>query len=71
VPRRHICTDISDEHFEYFNACARIRNIALGPLFGRLLAEIGKSQLVLPILDDGSKRVRRGVGEHRYSEPRK
>jgi hypothetical protein len=69
--RRHICADISDEHMEYFNACARIRNIALGPMFGRLLSAIAQDQLVLSILDDDSKPCRRGAGEHRYVEPRK
>jgi hypothetical protein len=56
---------IADEHGPYFNACARLRNMSIAALLGRLVDIIGRDQLVLSILDDDSKPDRQ-KGAHRY-----
>jgi hypothetical protein len=54
----------SAEHYEYFSSCARIRGIGIGVLVARLLKEIAEGQLVLAILDDGSRRHRNKYETH-------
>lgn len=57
---------IADEYEEYFDTCARIRNISKTALLGRLIDVIGRDQLVLSVLDDDSKSDDRPKGAHGY-----
>jgi hypothetical protein len=70
MARRHFCMDMSDEHFEYFAACARIRDVSMTGLFRRLAAEIASAQLVQPILDDQSKTATLAKAENSYRAPK-
>jgi hypothetical protein len=57
--------NVSPERAEYFEACARIREITVTRLFEKLVDIIADDQLVLGILDDESKPCRE-PGKHRY-----
>lgn len=59
-----ITLDKSD--LEYFDACARIRNVALRSLLRRLMKVIARDVMVGGILDDEDELRRRAKGEHRY-----
>jgi hypothetical protein len=65
--RRHLNIDISDPHFEYLDACARIRGITMSGLVGRLLHTIAENQLVL---DDSSTQNLR-LGEWKRKDVRR
>ena len=52
---------------EYFEACARIRDITRARLFDRLLRAIAADHLVQSVLDDGSRPCR-VKGEHRWRD---
>jgi hypothetical protein len=58
--------DESSDEGRYLIACARIRNCSMTSLGKRLLEAIAKDQMVLSILDDDSKPVRR-KREHKFS----
>ena len=51
---------------EYFNNCARIRDVALHSLLRRLLATIAEDEMVAAILDDADCLRERRQGEHRW-----
>jgi hypothetical protein len=64
-PKRELSFVIEDQNLEYFEACARIRDISTKALVNRVMRAIATDQLVLAILDDGSERIRQ-PGEHRF-----
>ncbi len=58
--------DFPVEQEDYFDTCARLRDISKTTLVRRLLKVIAEDQLVLSILDDDSKRGSKKKGEHSY-----
>jgi hypothetical protein len=68
--RRHLNIEISDPHFEYLDACARIRGVTMSGLVGRLLHTIAEDQLVLSVLDDSSTQNLR-LGEWKHKDVRR
>ena len=64
---RQVSFVIEDENLEYFEACARIRDISTKSLVNRLMRAIAADQLVLAILDDASRRERAHY-EHRWKD---
>jgi len=62
-----VMVNLSAEEGEYFEACARIRNMSKTSFFRLLLRTIANDQLVYAILDDDS-RARRIPGEHSYKK---
>ena len=61
-----IVIDIADADAEYFDACARIRNISHRSLIRRVLGTIAEDCMVANILDDQDDMRTRRKGEHRY-----
>jgi hypothetical protein len=59
-------TSVAIPTIEYFEACARIRNITVHALLKRLLKAIGEDQLVGSILDDQDEMAKRQRGEWRH-----
>lgn len=57
--RRHFMTHIASDASDYLDACARIRGISMSAMIRRLLETIAHDRLVLSILDDDSKALRR------------
>lgn len=49
---------MSDEEWEYFKVCARIRDVSISSLFKRLFTVISDDKLIESILDDDGKRKR-------------
>jgi hypothetical protein len=61
-----IILDIEDANAEYFDACARIRNISPRALIRRVLDAIAEDCMVANVLDDQDAILSRRKGEHRY-----
>jgi hypothetical protein len=61
--------DISEVDTEYFEACARIRNITATSLLRRIINAIARDQMVASVLDDDDLKARL-KGEHRYRKAR-
>lgn len=55
----------NQEHLDYFESCARIRDISVTALLNRVLKTVADDQLVLAILDDESARNKQ-PGEYRF-----
>lgn len=56
---RQVPIDFTDEAERYLTACARIRGISQTRLIQRLFNVICSEQMVLAVLDDDSKRIRK------------
>ena len=63
---------LSAEASDYFESCARIRNMSNVHFFEVLLNIIARDQLVPAIMDDeGNGAVHRQLGKHRHQVRRK
>jgi len=49
--------ELTNPHWEYLEACARIRHTSMRGLFNRLLHDIAQDMLVRAILDDDSRPI--------------
>lgn len=65
-----VLVDVAPDLDAYFEACARVRNISKTRLMNRLVAAIGRDQLVLSVLDDDSRPEPKAKGEHGYNPRR-
>lgn len=65
-----VLVDVAPELDEYFESCARIRDITKTSLLNRLIDVIGRDQLVLGVLDDDSKPQPKKPREQGYRHPK-
>lgn len=63
-----VTIDDASEAGRYFAACARIRDISATQLVRRMVDVIASDQLVLSILDDGSKPQPKQKHQHGFRE---
>ena len=68
--RRHVTIPLEGEALQYFEACARIRNVALSVLFRRLSASIAADYMVEGVLDDADQLRALEKSDHRYRPAR-
>lgn len=61
--------DIGEADTEYFEACARIRNITATSLLRRIINSVARDQMVASVLDEDDLTARL-KGEHRHRKAR-